>query len=169
MTRISKLPIILRFVLLVLSCTAPETRFQVRKLKRLMHGNVNKGFTDLCLDWIMENAVERVPRDLRNLRACLLCSLVKSFDQFELDGCDNCEWLLGMKNNRDVVFDTTSTNFDGIISVTTPDESWAAKWLRIQNFKPGVYAISVSGKPSPAILRELRTRDIPYKSRDRST
>lgn len=117
----------------------------------------------------MENPVERIPRDLRNLRACLLCSLVKSFDQFELDGCDNCEWLLGMKSNRDVVFDTTSTNFDGIIAVTTPDESWAAKWLRIQNFKPGVYAISVSGKPSPAILRELRSRDIAYKSRDRST
>ena len=117
----------------------------------------------------MENAVDRIPRELRNLRACLTCSLVKSFDQFELSGCDNCDWFLGMKGNRDLVYDNSSTNFDGIIAVTSPEDSWAAKWLRISNFKPGVYAVSVSGRPTNAILREMRSRGIPYRSRDRST
>lgn len=116
----------------------------------------------------MENAVERIPRDLRNLRACLLCSLVKSFEQFEMDGCDNCDHFLGMAHNRDVVYDATSSNFDGLTAVTTPDESWSAKWLKVQHFKPGIYAISVSGTPSEAILYLLKKRNIPYRSRDRS-
>ena len=29
-----------------------------------------------------------------------VCSLIKSFDQFESDGCDNCETVLHLKNNR---------------------------------------------------------------------
>jgi len=113
-------------------------------------------------------AVERIPRDLRNLRACLLCSLVKSFEQFEIDGCDNCEFVLGMRGNREMIFDCTSTNFDGIVALTTPDESWAAKWLRINKNKPGIYAISVSGKLPPAIYRELKSRNIAFKTRDRT-
>uniref|UniRef100_A0A182SPW7 Spt4/RpoE2 zinc finger domain-containing protein n=1 Tax=Anopheles maculatus TaxID=74869 RepID=A0A182SPW7_9DIPT len=36
-----------------------------------------------------------------------------SFDQFETDGCDNCEDFLRMKNNREQVYDCTSNNFDG--------------------------------------------------------
>lgn len=88
-------------------------------------------------------SVESIPRDLKHLRACLLCSMIKvsvslfnrspfingdvyfnhnylfipmqSQEQFELDGCDNCEELLGMKNNREMVFDCTSSNFDGYV------------------------------------------------------
>lgn len=111
---------------------------------------------------------ERVPRDLRNLRACLLCSLVKTFDEFEQKGCDNCEYLLGLKHNRDMIYDCTSNNFDGLAAVVTPEESWVAKWLRINTLKPGVYAISVSGKLTPPIIRELKSRGIHPKSRDRS-
>jgi len=92
--------------------------------------------------------METVPKDLRGLRACLVCSLVKvcllknkfhsiinslyvhkvylyfrnncicnlalqTFEQFEFDGCDNCDEFLRMKNNKDNVFDCTSSNFDG--------------------------------------------------------
>lgn len=56
---------------------------------------------------------ESLPKSLRGLRACLMCSLIKSTDQFEQDGCDNCEAFLKMKDNRDVVYDCTSQNFDG--------------------------------------------------------
>ena len=42
-------------------------------------------------------SLDVVPNGLRNLRACLLCSLVKTFDQFEVDGCDNCESFLNLK------------------------------------------------------------------------
>ncbi|XP_053212183.1 transcription elongation factor SPT4-like [Panonychus citri] len=117
----------------------------------------------------MDIPVDRIPQGLRNLRACLLCSLVKSFEQFEVDGCDNCEFVLGMRGNREMIFDCTSSNFDGLIGVTQPDESWAAKWLRIPKFKPGTYAISVSGKLPQTIYRELKSRNIPYKSRDRAS
>jgi len=37
----------------------------------------------------------------------------KTQDQFEMDGCDNCDKFLHMKNNRDRVDECTSTNFDG--------------------------------------------------------
>ncbi|XP_068923521.1 transcription elongation factor SPT4 isoform X2 [Petaurus breviceps papuanus] len=60
-------------------------------------------------------ALETVPKDLRHLRACLLCSLVKTIDQFEYDGCDNCDSYLQMKGNREMVYDCTSSSFDGYL------------------------------------------------------
>ena len=100
--------------------------------------------------------VDCIPRDLRNLRACLLCSLIKSFDEFEVAGCDNCERILQLKQNRDMIYDCTSSNFDGLTAVMSSEDSWVAKWLRIDNLSPGVYAISVSGRLPPGIQRELR-------------
>ena len=77
-------------------------------------------------------SVDTVPKDLRNLRACLVCSLIKvtlnlvhhvlmdfiyvcvqTFEQFEYDGCENCEEFLRMKSNKDNIYDCTSSNFDG--------------------------------------------------------
>lgn len=55
----------------------------------------------------------------------------QSFDQFEMDGCDNCEEFLRMKNNKDNVYDCTSNNFDGLIAVMSPEDSWVCKWQRI--------------------------------------
>ena len=37
----------------------------------------------------------------------------QTFDQFEYDGCENCDEYLHMKNNRDAVYVCTSSNFDG--------------------------------------------------------
>ncbi|CAI5644248.1 unnamed protein product [Oreochromis niloticus] len=109
-------------------------------------------------------ALETVPKDLRHLRACLLCSLVKTIDQFEYDGCDNCESYLQMKGNREMVYECTSSSFDGVIAMMSPEDSWVAKWQRIGNFKPGVYAVSVTGRLPP--VRELKSRGVIYKSRD---
>ncbi|XP_005394084.1 PREDICTED: transcription elongation factor SPT4 isoform X2 [Chinchilla lanigera] len=75
-------------------------------------------------------ALETVPKDLRHLRACLLCSLVKTIDQFEYDGCDNCDAYLQMKGNREMVYDCTSSSFDGIIAMMSPEDSWVSKWQR---------------------------------------
>ncbi|TMS14565.1 Transcription elongation factor SPT4 [Larimichthys crocea] len=77
-------------------------------------------------------ALETVPKDLRHLRACLLCSLVKTIDQFEYDGCDNCESYLQMKGNREMVYECTSSSFDGVIAMMSPEDSWVAKWQRIE-------------------------------------
>ncbi|XP_071446418.1 transcription elongation factor SPT4-A [Hetaerina americana] len=113
-------------------------------------------------------SLETIPKDLKNLRACLVCSLVKTLDQFEFDGCDNCDEFLRMKNNRDNVYDCTSTNFDGLIAVMSPEDSWVCKWQRISRLNKGIYAISVSGRLPQGIIRDMKSRGIPYRSRDTS-
>ncbi|KAI2665073.1 Transcription elongation factor SPT4 [Labeo rohita] len=93
-------------------------------------------------------SLDTVPKDLRHLRACLLCSLVKTIDQFEYDGCDNCESYLQMKGNREMVYECTSSSFDGVIAMMSPEDSWVAKWQRI------------------GVVRELKSRGVIYRSRD---
>ncbi|PIK60562.1 putative transcription elongation factor SPT4-A [Apostichopus japonicus] len=110
-----------------------------------------------------------VPTELRHTRACLLCSLIKTTDQFEADGCDNCEEYLQMKGNRDMVMDCTSSSFDGMIALMTPEDSWVAKWQRTSRCTKGCYAISVTGHLPKGIVQELKSRGIQYRSRDTST
>ncbi|XP_069470943.1 transcription elongation factor SPT4 [Ambystoma mexicanum] len=111
-------------------------------------------------------SLETVPKDLRHLRACLLCSLVKTIDQFEYDGCDNCNTYIQMKGNRELVYECTSSSFDGVVAMMTFEDSWVARWQRISTFKPGVYAVSVTGRLPQGIVRELKSRGVVYKSRD---
>ena len=129
-------------------------------------------------------SVETVPKSLKQLRACLVCSLIKTFDQFESDGCDNCELqqfssssyssltlgetVLHLKRNRDNVYDCTSSNFEGMVAACRPEDSWVCRWQRISKFNKGVYAISVQGRLPPAIVSDLRRAGIVYKSRDTS-
>lgn len=114
-------------------------------------------------------SLEIVPKELRNLRACLLCSLVKTLDQFEYDGCENCEEYLHMKNNRDTVYECTSSSFDGIVAMMSPEDSWVSKWQRINRYVKGCYAISVTGRLPLGIINELKSKGIVYRSRDTST
>ncbi|XP_003388234.1 PREDICTED: transcription elongation factor SPT4-A-like [Amphimedon queenslandica] len=113
-------------------------------------------------------SLDSVPKDLRGLRACKLCSMVKSFDQFLYNGCDNCERYIHLKGNRGRVNDCTSPNFDGLISMMSNEDSWVAKWQRINKFTKGCYAVSVSGELPEDILDELRERGVVYQSRDTS-
>ncbi|KAL5287555.1 SUPT4H1 family protein [Megaselia abdita] len=93
----------------------------------------------------------------------------QTFEQFENDGCDNCESFLRMKNNKDNVYDHTSNNFDGLIALMNPDDSWVCKWQRIDpRAAKGMYAISVSGKLPLSTVRDMKNRGIPYRSRDTS-
>lgn len=113
-------------------------------------------------------SMETIPKSLRGMRACLLCSLIKTIDQFELDGCDNCDEFLHMKNNRDKVYACTSSSWDGIIALMSPEDSWVAKWQRIRKCKPGCYAISVSGRMPAPIVSDLKAYGVMYRSRDTS-
>ncbi|CAD5225729.1 unnamed protein product [Bursaphelenchus okinawaensis] len=111
-----------------------------------------------------------IPTDLRGLRACLLCSIIKSAEMFERQGCDNCEGLLGLKDNAEKVDECTSSNFDGFIAVTDPTDSWVCKWQGIKTRKPGLYAVSVSGTLSREVVGELKDQGFRYRPemRDKS-
>ncbi|EDO41912.1 predicted protein [Nematostella vectensis] len=113
-------------------------------------------------------AMETIPKELRNLRACLLCSLIKTLEQFEYDGCENCEKYLRLKNNKENILSCTSPNFDGVISIISTEDSWVARWQRIESKVKGCYAVSVTGKLPSHIVRELKSRGITYTSRDRT-
>ncbi|KAJ1500940.1 transcription elongation factor spt4 [Coelomomyces lativittatus] len=73
----------------------------------------------------------QIPRDRKNLRACLLCSLIKNQSQFKRDGCDNCEEILRMRDRPDRVSECTTSTFDGIIALMHPSQSWVGRWQRI--------------------------------------
>uniref|UniRef100_A0A1I7XJ76 Transcription elongation factor SPT4 n=1 Tax=Heterorhabditis bacteriophora TaxID=37862 RepID=A0A1I7XJ76_HETBA len=114
-------------------------------------------------------SVDTIPRDLRGLRACLLCSLVKSMDQFEQDGCENCDRVLHMKGDTDKVYECTSTNFDGMIAAMMPEDSWVCKWQKINRKCKGIYAVSVSGSLPSSVVSELKSVGIRYKPGMRDT
>ncbi|XP_022668008.1 transcription elongation factor SPT4-A-like [Varroa jacobsoni] len=114
-------------------------------------------------------SMDNIPKDLRHLRACMLCSLVKSVDQFEDTGCENCDRYLRMRGNREQVHHCTSTQFDGLIALLHPEDSWVAKWQRMAQRLPGIYAVSVTGRLPSGIIRELKSRGVIYKSRDMTT
>ena len=73
------------------------------------------------------------------------------------------------QNNRESVYTCTSSSFEGVVAMMSPDDSWVAKWQRIGNLVKGCYAISVQGKLPTQVVQDLRSQGIMYRSRDTST
>ena len=109
-----------------------------------------------------------LPIEKRKLRACLLCSLVKTQAQFRRDGCDNCEEVLSLRSSMERVTDCTSPNFDGMIGIMNPERSWVARWQRCDKFVKGIYAIKVNGRLPVEIEEDLQDKGIQYRPRDGS-
>ncbi|KAK4472692.1 hypothetical protein MN116_003921 [Schistosoma mekongi] len=109
-----------------------------------------------------------IPSELRQLRACLLCGLVKTLNQFQLNGCENCEDFLKMQGDREKVYECSSANFDGLLAMMSPNDSWVARWQMIDKLTPGVYAISVYGSLPSDVVHYLRSKGISYRSLDKS-
>uniref|UniRef100_A0A8R1HWL0 Transcription elongation factor SPT4 n=1 Tax=Caenorhabditis japonica TaxID=281687 RepID=A0A8R1HWL0_CAEJA len=108
-----------------------------------------------------------VPADLRNLRACLLCSLIKSIENFVKEGCENCEELLHLKGDEEKVYDCTSANYDGMIAAMSNDDSWVCKWQKMTRKVKGMYAISVSGSLPSNVISDLKSEGFRYKPNQR--
>ena len=106
-----------------------------------------------------------VPLGDKKLRACMVTGLVKTEDQFFREGNDNVA-CLNMQNDREMVQECTSANFDGLIAIMKPNESWAARWQGISNFVPGCYALRVRGTLPSEHQVTLEDNGIPYRTLD---
>ncbi|KAJ3356321.1 hypothetical protein AMAG_02581 [Allomyces macrogynus ATCC 38327] len=114
----------------------------------------------------MQQSTSQLPKNKRDLRACKLCSLIKTLSQFKQDGCDNCEEILDLRRHPSRVAECTSSTFEGAIAMLKPERSWVAKWQRVDPYVPGLYAIRVSGRIPEDIEATLEQRGIRYRPRD---
>lgn len=109
-----------------------------------------------------------IPPALKQLRACLLCRLIKTYDQFCRDGCDNCQSVVSMRDDPDRVLDLTTTRFSGVVAVMRPavsgsaggGGSWVARWQRLDGVKAGMYAGRVEGRVPEEVEEELAAKGV---------
>ena len=97
-----------------------------------------------------------IPDSDKGLRACLRCSLVKTFAQFLDSGCENCDFL-GMVGEHDKVNECTTAYYEGTVAMIQPPGSWVARWQRIISFVPGLYAIAMQGRLPDDMLELCET------------
>ncbi|KAJ2373193.1 transcription elongation factor spt4 [Coemansia sp. RSA 2607] len=109
-----------------------------------------------------------VPKDKRQLRACLICGIVLNHHTFRDSGCPNCEGLVRMRGMNDVVTECTSSTFDGLMAVFNPSKSWVAKYAHVNTTKPGMYAAHVAGRIPEDIEDKLAQKGFTYHPRDGS-
>jgi transcription elongation factor SPT4 len=108
------------------------------------------------------------PGQQRNMRACMICSIVRTQQQFTTQGCPNCEDILELAGNPEQVNDCTSQVFEGLISVADTSRSWVARFQRLEGYVPGVYATQVEGILPEDILVAVENAGINYVPRDGS-
>lgn len=124
----------------------------------------------------------------RQLRACLLCSIIQSPADFRRNGCPNCEEIMQMKQSQDRVLACTTTHFEGVIAAIETDQSWVVRWQRtraclyllnmlgigllssctVGGYVRGMYAVRVKGRVPEDVEQELIDRNIRYRPRDQS-
>lgn len=107
------------------------------------------------------------PNQQRYARACMVCSIIMTQATFRRDGCPNCPFL-ELKNSPDQIESCTSSVFEGTMAVADPRRSWLARWQRVDNCVPGVYAIKVSGTLPEDVKQAMADENHPYVARDGS-
>jgi transcription elongation factor SPT4 len=119
---------------------------------------------DGILPQVAELANASVPNNLRAIRACKRCGILKTQEQFYEDGCENCPFL-DMADNMERVNTCTTAFYEGQAAIMDPGQSWAAKWIRTDIFLPGVYAITVTGSFTPEIEEDMENQGIRWRCR----
>ncbi|KAI3404745.1 SPT4 [Candida oxycetoniae] len=100
-------------------------------------------------------------------RACMLCGIIQSMKSFRTKGCPNCESLLHFSGDSSQVAECTSPSYEGLVALGQDSKgSWVARWLRIDGFVPGLYAVKVNGRLPLDIVDTLEGLDIHYRPRD---
>lgn len=95
-------------------------------------------------------------------RACMLCGIVLSANEFANGGCPNCQAIFEEAGVS--IIECTSPSFEGLVGMCKPGKSWVAKWLSVDRYIAGMYAVKVDGR-LPAEVIDL----LPYyKPRDGS-
>jgi len=105
-----------------------------------------------------QDALYTSPRDLKKLRACYRCHLIKTEKQFNDEGCDNCPFF---KANRYLAYDYTSGNFEGLISVIDTYKSWISRYLNLSKFVPGCYALKIRSEMPERLETLISEMNIP--------
>mmetsp|Transcript_890 Transcript_890/g.1378 ORF Transcript_890/g.1378 Transcript_890/m.1378 type:complete len:144 (-) Transcript_890:401-832(-) len=113
---------------------------------------------------VEELAQAPVPTAIKGVRSCMRCGIIKTLDQFLEYGCENCPFL-DMAGNHERCNLCTTAFFEGQVAVMDPGESWTAKWLRVDTYLPGVYAISITGQFDREIEEELESRGCRWRCR----
>jgi transcription elongation factor SPT4 len=108
------------------------------------------------------------PNQQRNMRACMVCSVVRTQQQFLTQGCPNCEDILELAGNPEQINDCTSQVFEGLITVADTTRSWVARYQRLEGYHPGVYATQVEGILPDDIISAVENAGINYVPRDGS-
>ncbi|KAK7749907.1 transcription elongation factor spt4 [Cytospora paraplurivora] len=109
------------------------------------------------------------PNQMRQLRACMVCSIVMLRSRFKKEGCPNCEDFLGLRGSDDSIDACTSSVYEGLITLVEPSKSWVAKWQRLDGYVKGVYATKVMGQLPDELITEMEQNyKIRYMPRDGS-
>lgn len=113
-------------------------------------------------------AAVQIPQATRNLRACLVCSIVLQRNTFLNSGCPNCPFLEIQRGGGDDsgLEECTSAVFEGMIAMDKPEQSWVAKWQRIENYVPGCYAVKVVGRLGDERIQDAAENGVVYFPRD---
>eukprot|EP00531_Pseudo-nitzschia_arenysensis_P019856 CAMPEP_0116148890 /NCGR_PEP_ID=MMETSP0329-20121206/18625_1 /TAXON_ID=697910 /ORGANISM="Pseudo-nitzschia arenysensis, Strain B593" /LENGTH=128 /DNA_ID=CAMNT_0003645107 /DNA_START=45 /DNA_END=431 /DNA_ORIENTATION=- len=113
---------------------------------------------------VVDLADASVPDSMREIRACKRCGILKTMQQFHDHGCENCPFL-DMQESPERVSKCTSAFYEGMAALMDNRESWAAKWIRVDNYLPGVYALSITGSFDREIEEDLEARGIRWRCR----
>ncbi|KAF3000897.1 hypothetical protein E8E13_008089 [Curvularia kusanoi] len=129
---------------------------------------IEEAFASMSTNMIPGGAFVPPNQQQRNLRACMVCSIVRTEAQFKNGGCPNCEDFLELANNSNNIEDCTSSVFEGCITVADTSRSWVARFQRLEGYVAGVYATQVEGILPEEIVSAVEAAGIHYIPRDGS-